>query len=140
MGGMCSIATDLKLFKKLFSFSIFKKKQICGGAFSYHNALLSVRSDDSIIYSTTSPLHHLYYNPMVLFMNKITAALEKKEHVVAIFCDLRKTFDCCNHKILLQKLKNAGTKGKSLLWFFNYLDNRKQNVYVNGSKSSLLDI
>jgi hypothetical protein len=59
---------------------------------------------------------------------------------VAIFCDVRKAFDCCNHEILLQKLKNAGIKGKSLLWFFNYLNNRKQYVYVNGSKSSLLDI
>jgi hypothetical protein len=59
---------------------------------------------------------------------------------VAIFCDLRKAFDCCNHNILLQKLKNAGIKGKSLLWFFNYLNNRKQYVFVNGAKSILKDI
>jgi hypothetical protein len=38
-----------------------KKKQVRGGAFSYHNAIASVRSDDSIIYSTTSPLHRFYY-------------------------------------------------------------------------------
>jgi hypothetical protein len=63
MGGVCSIATDFKILKMLFSFSIFKKKQIRGEAFSYHNAVAkySIRSDDSIIYSTTSPLHHFYY-------------------------------------------------------------------------------
>jgi hypothetical protein len=34
-----SIATDFKIFKMLFSFSIFKKKQLRGGAFSYHSAI-----------------------------------------------------------------------------------------------------
>jgi hypothetical protein len=29
--------------------------------FNITTQLLSVRSDDSIIYSTTSPLHHFYY-------------------------------------------------------------------------------
>jgi hypothetical protein len=33
------VATDFKIFKMLLSFSIFKKKQIRGGAFSYHNAI-----------------------------------------------------------------------------------------------------
>jgi hypothetical protein len=39
MGGLCSIATDFKIFKMLFSFSIFIKKQIRGGAFSFHIAI-----------------------------------------------------------------------------------------------------
>jgi hypothetical protein len=39
MRGLCSIAKDFKILKMLFYFSIFKKKQIRGGAFSYHNAI-----------------------------------------------------------------------------------------------------
>jgi Reverse transcriptase (RNA-dependent DNA polymerase) len=79
-------------------------------------------------------------HPMVHFMNKITAALEKKEHVISIFCDLRQAFDCCNHNILLQKLFKIGIKGKALRWFYNYLFGRKQYVYVNGARSALRDI
>jgi hypothetical protein len=39
------------------------------------------------------------------------------QYVIAIFCDPRKAFDCCNHKILLQKLNNLGMKGSDLTWF-----------------------
>jgi Reverse transcriptase (RNA-dependent DNA polymerase)/Endonuclease/Exonuclease/phosphatase family len=83
---------------------------------------------------------HSTLHPMILFMNKITQALENREHVIAIFCDLKKAFDCCNHDLLLQKLKNIGIKGIALKWFFNYLKGRMQYVNVNGAKSALLDI
>ena len=75
---------------------------------------------------------------MVHFMNKITNALENKLHTIAIFCDLRKAFDSCNHNILLNKLRGLGLSGTTLLWFKNYLKNRKQFVFLNGSHSSSL--
>jgi Reverse transcriptase (RNA-dependent DNA polymerase) len=81
---------------------------------------------------------HSTLHPMLHFMNKITNSLEKREHVIAIFCDLRKAFDCCNHKILLQKHNNLGIKGRDLTWFQNYLSNRSQYVSINSSKSSPL--
>ena len=71
-------------------------------------------------------------------MNKITNALENKLHTIAIFCDLRKAFDSCNHNILLNKLRGFGLSGTTLLWFENYLKNRKQFVFLNGSHSSSL--
>jgi len=83
---------------------------------------------------------HSTIHPLILFVNNLTSALNKKEHSIAIFCDLRKAFDTVNHQILLQKLANLGVRGVELLWFKNYLAGRKQFVSVGGSGSSLLDI
>ena len=71
-----------------------------------------------------------------ILFNHISTALEKKEHTVAIFCGLRKAFDCVNHNILLIKLEKMGIKNNELLWFKNYLQNREQFVVINNIASS----
>ncbi len=84
---------------------------------------------------------HSTVHPMLHFMNHVSAALEAKKHTIAIFCDLQKAFDCCDHNILLRKLSNLGIKNNSLLWFQNYLTNRHQFVTVNeniSTKSKIL--
>ena len=85
-------------------------------------------------------LNHSTLHPMLHFMNKITSALEKKEHSIAIFCDLRKAFDSCDHEILLSKLKGLGVDGNELLWFRNYLCGRQQFVKINNSCSGKINI
>ena len=70
---------------------------------------------------------------MVHFLNKITDALNKKKHTIAIFCDLKKAFDTCNHQILLSKLKKYGVDGGELNWFQSYLPNCKQFVSIENS-------
>ena len=84
--------------------------------------------------------NHSTLHPLVHFLNDVSSALDRKEHTVAIFCDLRKAFDTVSHSILLSKLKKLGVRNVELQWFKNYLSNRKQLVYVNGMNSSLLDI
>ena len=79
-------------------------------------------------------------HPMVHFLNKITDSLNNKKHTIAIFCDLTKAFDTCNHKIWLSKLKKYGVDGGELDWFQSYLSNRKQFVSVGNGSSSLLEI
>jgi hypothetical protein len=74
--------------------------------------------------------------PMILLMNKITQTLEKKEHGVAVFCDLRKAFDSCDHEILLKRIGQIGVGGTELKWFENYLKNRLQYVQIKGENSS----
>ena len=71
---------------------------------------------------------HSTSHPLVHFLNKITDALNKKKHSIAIFCDLKKAFDTCDHHILLSKLKKYGVEGMELDWFQSYLSNRKQFV------------
>ena len=83
---------------------------------------------------------HSTAHPMVHFLNKITDALNNKKHTIAIFCDLKKAFDTCDHQILLSKLKKYGVDGSELDWFKSYLTNRKQFVSVGGCSSSLLEI
>jgi hypothetical protein len=79
-----------------------------------------------------SPVH-----PMLHFMNFVSENLEKKQHSLAIFCDLRKAFDCCDHDILLRKLNNLGIRGTELIWFKNYLTNRQQFVSISDKKVHL---
>ena len=83
---------------------------------------------------------HSTTHPLTLFINQIAEHLNKKEHSIAIFCDLKKAFDTVDFKILLTKLHNIGVRGTELLWFQDYLCNRKQFVSINGTNSYLLQI
>ncbi len=83
---------------------------------------------------------HSTIHPIILAQNFISEALNRKQHVIGIFCDLRKAFDCVDHKILLKKLYNLGVRGVELDWFRSYLSNRKQFVAIGNSCSSMLDI
>ena len=83
---------------------------------------------------------HSTAHPMIHFLNKITDSLNKKNHTIAVFCDLKKAFDTCDHTILLLKLKKYGVSGTELQWFESYLTKRKQFVNIKGRSSSLLEI
>jgi len=80
------------------------------------------------------------FTPPCPFLNNVADAKNKNKHNLAIFCDLRKAFDCVDHKILLIKLQNLGVHGIELEWFAKYLTNHKQYVTLSGKNSSLLSI
>jgi len=77
---------------------------------------------------------------MVHFMNHISRALNDKQYSVAIFCDLKKAFDTCDHEILIQKLNRYGVNGTELNWFRSYLSNRRQFVAIGNFHSTLRNI
>ena len=97
-----------------------------------HNILNSNQYGFRKNYSTDLALIQIY--------DKITGAIANKEHVVGIFCDLSKAFDTLNHAILLSKLSHYGIRGQPLLWFKDYLTNRKQYVTFNGFDSDPLSV
>ena len=54
-----------------------------------------------------------------------------------VFCDISKAFDCLWHKGLKEKLKSYGISGKLLQWLKDYISERKQQVLLNNSISTL---
>ena len=75
-----------------------------------------------------------------IFLDKITHALDKGDHVIGLFVDFAKAFDTVDHGILLDKLSFYGIRGLSFTWFSNYLSNRKQRVTYNRTNSDIRDI
>jgi hypothetical protein len=63
-------------------------------------------------------------------MNNILNALNNKELVDSIFCDLHKAFDCVNYDILLSKLEHYGITGRVYDLVKSYLLDRYQRVII----------
>ena len=67
--------------------------------------------------------------------------MDKKNISQLVYIDYRKAFDTINHKILFKKLKQYYNVGKTpLIWFENYLTNRKQQIIQQNDRSELLDV
>ena len=62
--------------------------------------------------------------------------IDDNNYVIALYFDLQKAFDSCDHAILLDKLYHYGIRGSIHKWFFS-LENRTQYTYVNGASSRL---
>jgi len=79
---------------------------------------------------------------LIHFLDKIYTALNKplSEYTLSIFIDLKKALDTCDFDILLGKLSNLGFRGVANTWFRNYLYGRKQYTFINGVRSSMMDI
>ena len=78
-------------------------------------------------------------NASHILLNEILTAMNCKQMVGGIFCDLHKEFDCINHAVLLEKLKFYGVSGKFYNLVKSYLDERYQKViisYNNGIEST----
>ena len=62
--------------------------------------------------------------------------MEEQKATALTVCDLSAAFDTVSHKILLEVLHNKfGVTGKTLEWFWSYLEGRKCKVNVGTSYS-----
>ena len=70
-------------------------------------------------------------NASHILLHEILTAMNSKQMVGGIFCDLHKAFDCINHVVLLQKLKFYVVSGKFHNLVKSYLDAIYQKVILN---------
>jgi hypothetical protein len=63
-------------------------------------------------------------NASYILLNEILTAMNCKQMVGRIFCDIHKAFACINHAVLLEKLKFHGVSGKFYNLVKSYLDER----------------
>ena len=73
---------------------------------------------------------------LVDMCDKISSAIDRKEHAIGVFLDLSKAFDTVNHHILFEKLEYYGIRGLALDWVKSYFSERSQFVEYNNHKSS----
>lgn len=66
-------------------------------------------------------------------VEEILKAMNNKQFVGGIFCDLHKVFDCVNHDILLKKLEFCGITGKIGALIKSYLKRRYQRVTLGAN-------
>ena len=78
---------------------------------------------------------HSTVHSIIQLVNHIHTNLDKSTPTAAVFIDFRKAFDCVNHEQLLKKLKNTTLGPRTIQWIENYLEDRQQQVLVNGAKS-----
>ena len=75
------------------------------------------------------PGHSTVYQLIDIY-NQICKSFDDREATCLVFCDISKAFDRVWHKGLIFKLKQYGFSGNLLNWYSNYLQNRKQKVFV----------
>ena len=68
---------------------------------------------------------------IIQLIDQINDTFENNCFTLGIFHDLSEAFDTVvDHQILISKLNNYGKKGKNLIWFKSYLENRKQHLTI----------
>ena len=73
-------------------------------------------------------------------MDILTQLLDQGVPINVVYMDLQKPLDTVPHKRLLYKIKYYGIIGNLLRGIAVFLSNRRQDVVLNGSKSSWRDV
>ena len=72
---------------------------------------------------------------LLIFLDKITRDMDEGHNVDAIYLDFAKAFDKVPHQRLLVKLRSMGIGGSLLGWIGDWLEGRRQRVYIGGGRS-----
>jgi len=97
-----------------------------------HITLYKILADEQYCFRDNTSTDNAAYN---LLLN-ITAALNNKQIVGGIFCDLSKAFDCINSEILLSKLELYGIKGIFGTLLKSYLNERYRRVVIKDTTNN----
>ena len=80
--------------------------------------------------------HHSCESQLLVTIDDVTRAINNKLQVDAAVLDFAKAFDKVAHQRLLHKLEYYGVRGKLLIWLEFFLNNRTQQVVVEGQHST----
>ena len=75
--------------------------------------------------------NHSTDHAITQLVDQISNSSEKNLFTLGVFMDFSKTFDTVDDVILIKKLDHYGVKGRNLLWFKSYLNNRRQFITHN---------
>ena len=115
----------LSCLGKLFERLAFKHLH---NHFNKHKLLCKYQSGFLPGHSTVHQLIEIYH--------QICRSLDQHDFFRMDFCDVSKAVDRVWHSGLIYKLNQYGIKGNLLRWINDYLSDRSQQVFVNGSLSS----
>nr|VZH94978.1 unnamed protein product [Spirometra erinaceieuropaei] len=73
---------------------------------------------------------------LLITLERWTKARDEGSVVHAIYIDFKKAFDSVPHQRLLHKLRNAGIRGRLLVWIQSFLAERSKRVQVGRQQSS----
>ena len=107
-----------------------------------YNRLISFINEHKILYKLQFGFRGDHSTAMALMalVDNITKSIDNGEFTIGVFLDFSKAFDCLNHDILFQKLEYYGVRDVALKWFTSYLNDRKQYVMYDKTKSDYKNI
>ena len=79
---------------------------------------------------------HSTVHAIAQLTNHVSKKLDARTSTLAVFIDFRKAFDCVQHPMLLDKLKNMFIDDSVVNWVRDYLTDRQQRVLANGRLST----
>ena len=80
-------------------------------------------------------LLHSTLTALVNVTDEWLQAMDKQCYTGVVFVDLKKAFDTVDHEVLLEKLKIIGISDSSIVWFREYLQNRRIVTQVGNTLS-----
>ena len=80
------------------------------------------------------------YMALIELIDSLSHSIDNNEYTIGIFVDLSEAFDTVDHKILISKLNHYGIRGTPLMWFEDYLSDRKQTVKFRETISSKITV
>ena len=107
-----------------------------------YNRINNFLDTNSIIYDLQFGFRKKYStnHALLSITEKIRDNLDNTKYSCGVFVDLEKAFDTVNHAILTSKLENYGIRGNANNWISSYLENRSQQVSLDGVLSTPANI
>lgn len=74
------------------------------------------------------------------FVDDVSKNLHADKQTDVLIMDFAKAFDKVNHSLLIHKLAKYGIQGKTNRWIASWLNQRTQNVVIEGETSDTVDV